>query len=162
MRQKSIIWGSWWKWQDIDRQEKIFWSISASECKICPCCGNAQNSKKRFCEVCHTKLPGSTIFDIYKSKHRCCKKCGNVLPDDAEYCPLCGTKQSNKNWKINLVCCISENLDTYSAKNFNDFNRFRAIYCNFTVWITKFVNILYFFPYYLVSIKTSQIKINVV
>ena len=44
---------------------------------------------------------------------------------------------------------MSENLDTYSAKVFNDFNRFRAIYCNFTVWLTEFVNILYFFPYFL-------------
>ena len=61
--------------------------------KICPCCGNAQAAKNRSCEVCRTRLPGETVFDIYKSKHRCCEKCGNVLPNDAEYCPMCGAKQ---------------------------------------------------------------------
>lgn len=64
--------------------------------KICPCCGNAQTAKNRFCKVCHTKLPEKTVFDIYKAKHCCCTKCENVLPNDAEYCPMCGTKQNNK------------------------------------------------------------------
>lgn len=64
--------------------------------KICPCCGNAQNAKNRFCETCRARLPRETVFDIYKSKRRCCGNCGNVLPDDAEYCPMCGKKQNNK------------------------------------------------------------------
>lgn len=64
--------------------------------KICTCCGNALNSKNRFCEACNTKLPEKTVFDIYKAKHRCCEKCGNVLPNDAEYCSICGTKRNNK------------------------------------------------------------------
>ena len=64
--------------------------------KICPCCGNAQAAKNKFCEVCHTRLHNETLFDIYKAKHRCCTRCGNILPDDTEYCPMCGTKQKNK------------------------------------------------------------------
>lgn len=70
-----------------------FGTKKMKSCKICPCCGNAQNAKNRSCEVCRTRLPGETVFDIYKSKHRCCEKCGNVLPNDAEYCPMCGVKQ---------------------------------------------------------------------
>ena len=61
--------------------------------KICPCCGNIQAAKNKFCKVCQTKLPEETVFDIYKAKHRCCTKCENVLPNDAEYCPMCGAKQ---------------------------------------------------------------------
>ena len=64
--------------------------------KICPCCGNAQAAKNKFCKVCQTKLPEETVFDIYKAKHRCCTKCENVLPNDAEYCPMCGAKQNNE------------------------------------------------------------------
>ena len=70
-----------------------FGTENMKKLKICPCCGNAQKVRNRLCDVCHTKLSGKTIFDIYKSKHRCCGNCGNVLPDDAEYCPLCGAKQ---------------------------------------------------------------------
>ena len=42
----------------------------------------------------------------------------------------------------------TERKDLQKSKE-NDFNRFRAIYCKFTVWITIFVNILYLFPYFL-------------
>lgn len=68
--------------------------------KICPCCGNAQAAKNKFCKVCQTKLPEETVFDIYKAKHRCCEACGNVLPNDAEFCPLCGAKQNKESEAI--------------------------------------------------------------
>ena len=63
---------------------------------ICPCCGNAQAAKNFFCDICHTKLSGKTLFDMYKAMHRSCEKCGNVLPDDAGYCPICGEKQNTE------------------------------------------------------------------
>ena len=37
--------------------------------KICPCCGNVQAAKNKFCKVCHTKLRNETLSLIFTGQN---------------------------------------------------------------------------------------------
>ncbi|MBR2498993.1 MAG: SPFH domain-containing protein [Clostridia bacterium] len=51
--------------------------------KICTNCGNAINSKAKFCDECGTKV----------ETKRFCTNCGIEISSDAKFCPDCGSKQ---------------------------------------------------------------------
>lgn len=64
------------------------------ELKVCGICKTAVSAHRLLCTKCHARLPGKTLYDIYKSHHRACAGCGIILPHNAAYCPQCGEKQA--------------------------------------------------------------------
>lgn len=38
------------------------------------------------------RLPETTLYDFYRSRHRCCPVCGVAVTEVAVYCPECGAR----------------------------------------------------------------------
>ena len=66
---------------------------------VCRKCNSLETNNKLFCDRCNERLPKSSLYDIYKSKHAVCPICGTVLSKQMDYCPQCGAivyKSENK------------------------------------------------------------------
>ena len=60
--------------------------------KICPVCGRASRADRTHCADCGARLPETTLYDFYRSRHRCCPGCGVAVTEVAVYCPECGAR----------------------------------------------------------------------
>ncbi len=69
-----------------------FGPVAMKKLKVCTECRSPSPSRQQFCSICGHRLPGMTLYDIYKARHKCCPVCDTVLSDGMEYCPQCGTK----------------------------------------------------------------------
>lgn len=64
--------------------------------KVCARCGKMVGANDKTCPGCGEKLPGETLFDLYKHQHKCCPDCDTVLSADSQYCPNCGKQVLRK------------------------------------------------------------------
>ncbi|MBQ3552591.1 MAG: zinc ribbon domain-containing protein [Clostridia bacterium] len=60
--------------------------------KVCALCGAMASAADIMCKECHSRLPGDTLFNLYRCRHNCCNKCGTVVAGRARFCPQCGFK----------------------------------------------------------------------
>jgi len=59
---------------------------------VCSSCHALERSHKMFCSKCKTRLPKTSLYDLYKSCHKTCPKCGSVLSENMNHCPKCGIR----------------------------------------------------------------------
>lgn len=58
--------------------------------KVCGECGAVASADQIFCKECGARLPGLSLYEIYKERHTVCPYCDIILAENTLFCPQCG------------------------------------------------------------------------
>ena len=79
-----------WDEREIKLMKQLgFGPVTMKTKKICPNCKSLMNSQKDKCTKCGSKLPYTTVYQMYINMHNYCTKCDTVVSINAHYCPQC-------------------------------------------------------------------------